>query len=290
VREDITIRELREADAPALLAYLERLPPSDRRLRFFGPRVLTDHVTFCLSLPERGGQALVAMQRLPDGGGERCVGEACLVPRPDGADEFALSVDVEVRGGTGTALFEELRRRAAARGHGSLHGDVMADNGPMLGLLRRRGGVTIDRESDHEVGIIVGTAPGAPPWPRTEDGRRRVLVEATGGRWSGERALRSAGFQVAVCSGPTSRAPGDPCPLLVGEPCALVDGADVIVHLLPSDEAAHRRVAAALPADGPAVFVTPAGEGRVPVSEVLDVLAEDVDGARRSVGQPLAHG
>jgi hypothetical protein len=155
----------------------------------------------------------------------------------------------------------------------------------MLGLLRRRGGVTIERESEHEVGILVGTATGAPPWPTAPDRGRRVLVEATGGRWSGERRLREAGFQVAVCSGPTSRSPGDPCPLLVGEPCALVDGADVVVHLLPSDEPAHRGVAAALPTDGPEVLITPSDEGRVAVAEVLEAL-EALGDAPRVAGPP----
>ena len=266
----VTIRELRAEDAPALLAYLERLPVEDRRLRFFGSRVLTDHVAFCLELPTHGGVALVVMQPDPDGDGERCVGEAGLVPRPDGTDDFALSVDVEVRGGTGAALFAELRRLAAARGRVAVRGDVLPYNRRMLRLLRHRGGVTIDREDDEQVAIIVGTTDGAPGWPSSEIDAPRVLVEASGARWTGERALREHGAQVAVCGGPTTRVPGDPCPLLVGRRCPLVDGADVIVHLLPASEPAHRGVAAALPVDGPTVFVAPRDEGRLDVSEVLE--------------------
>jgi hypothetical protein len=266
----VTIRDLREEDGPALLAYLQRLPVEDRRLRFFGSRVLTDQVTFCLELPAHGGVVLVAMQADGDDG-ERCVGEACLVPRPDGTDDFALSVDVEVRPGTGTALFTELRRRAAARGRVAVRGDVLPHNRAMLRLLRHRGGVTIDREDDEQVAIIVGTTEAAPGWPAPETDGPRVLVEATGARWAGERALREHGAQVAVCGGPTGRVPEDPCPLLVGRRCPLVDGADVIVHLLSASEPAHRRIAAALPVDGPAVFIAPHDEARLEVSEVLGV-------------------
>ena len=267
----MTIRDLRAEDAPALLAYLERLPGEDRRLRFFGSRVLTDQVAFCLELATHGGVALVMMQPDPAGHGERCVGEACLVPRPDGTDDFALSVDVEVRGGTGAALFAELRRRAAARGRIAVWGDVLPQNRAMLRLLRHRGGVTINREDDEQVAIIVGTTEGAPGWPSPEVDAPRVLVEASGARWAGERALRDHGAQVAVCGGPTTRVPGDPCPLLVGRRCPLVDGADVILHLLPASEPAHRCVAAALPAEGPMVFIAPRDEGRLEVSEVLEV-------------------
>ena len=267
----ITIRDLRENDAPALLAYLERLPVEDRRLRFFGSRVLTDQVAFCLELVTHGGVALVVMQPDPEGDGERCVGEGCLVPRPDGTDDFALSVDVEVRGGTGAALFRELRRRAAARGRVAVWGDVLPTNRAMLRLLRHRGGVTIEREDDEQVAIIVGTTAGAPGWPTSESDAPRVLVEASGARWVGERTLRDHGAQVAVCGGPTTRVPEDPCPLLVGRRCPLVDGADVIIHLLPTGEPAHRGVANALPVDGPTVFIAPRDEGRLDVSEVLEV-------------------
>jgi hypothetical protein len=72
-----------------------------------------------------------------------------------------------------------------------------------------------------------------------------------------------------VCGGPKSRVPGDSCPLLVGRRCPLVDGADVIVHLLPTGEPAHRSVLAALPVDGPRVFIAPCDEGRLEVSDVL---------------------
>lgn len=46
-------------------------------------------------------------------------------------------------------------------------------------------------------------------------------------------ALRDAGCAVAVCRGPNAAAdPGDRCPLHKLEPCAIVEGADVVVTAL----------------------------------------------------------
>lgn len=39
-------------------------------------------------------------------------------------------------------------------------------------------------------------------------------------------ALRRAGYTVAQCSGPTA----GPCPILRGEPCWMIDNADVLVY------------------------------------------------------------
>jgi hypothetical protein len=60
--------------------------------------------------------------------------------------------------------------------------------------------------------------------------------------------FRDAGFDVAFCSGPDGN-PGD-CPLLRGERCTLVDGADVVLHGLDPElgvAAAIRRERPALP-------------------------------------------
>ena len=123
--------------------------------------------------------------------GQRTVGEACLVPRPDGTDDFALSVGVEVRGGTGAALLAELRRRAAARGRVAVWGDVLLTNRAMLRLLRHRGGVTIEREDDEQVAIIVGTTAAAPGWPtrprRWPDRLHRSPRRGSPGRLRGTR-------------------------------------------------------------------------------------------------------
>jgi hypothetical protein len=88
-------------------------------------------------------------------------------------------------------------------------------------------------------------------WPERR-GRARVLIESPDAAvlWAHEEILREAGYDVAGCTGPTAGAadagfqhrsfvlegaePATPtvrrlCPLVEGQRCALVEGADVIV-------------------------------------------------------------
>jgi hypothetical protein len=89
-------------------------------------------------------------------------------------------------------------------------------------------------------------------WPDRTD-RPRVLIEHPDGAalWAEAEIMREAGYDVAVCTGPTERferrrtfgirlrtfadeePPGDErptgCPLLLQGRCSLVDGADVVV-------------------------------------------------------------
>ena len=63
-------------------------------------------------------------------------------------------------------------------------------------------------------------------------------------------ALRSAGYDVRQCGGPTSGR-REPCPLLSGGRCRLADEADNIVCLLPESDEQSRAVLAAHVADRP---------------------------------------
>jgi hypothetical protein len=251
------------ADRAGLIAFFDALPEADRRLRFFGPSDVAGHVDRWLAL--EGAVSIVAVVDEPggepgcvpgcvpaDGSGQapglepRIVAEGGFVDRGEGMAEFALSVAYDARGGLGTAMFEQLRIAAAERGVPMLYGDVLASNLPMLGLMRRLGGVTIERPERQVIGIVVGTATGAPPWP--DRPRPRLLIEATSASWSGEERLRAAGIDVAVCAGPSARRASAPCPELTGEGCPLVEGADLVVHLLDEDRPEHRHLAASLAA------------------------------------------
>jgi RimJ/RimL family protein N-acetyltransferase len=271
----IEVRRATTEDRALLQRHFEELPPDDRRLRFFGASAPSTHLDRWLTLHERGGDTFIATTLGPEGR-RRCVGEAGFAPRGDGTAEFALSVAVDARGGLGTALLELLRRTAAARGLRALHGDVLIRNAPMNHLLRRRGGVTVERDDTSSAAVIIATTDGVPPWPEIEPQRPRVLVEAHNGRWSGEERLRAAGYQVAVCPGPRSRPTGDPCPLLDGRRCDLVDGADLVVHDLAPEHAAHRRLAATLgTAEAPVPVVQRApGESGVRATTVVSILRE----------------
>jgi DNA-binding NarL/FixJ family response regulator len=84
------------------------------------------------------------------------------------------------------------------------------------------------------------------PWPF---GRPRVLIEhadrETAFRYVD--TLRRAGYSVAICDGPSNdRRPPERCVLVAGEPCAAVDGADVVVSGLGVHDAEKRAVLEAL--------------------------------------------
>ena len=71
-------------------------------------------------------------------------------------------------------------------------------------------------------------------WGSRRPGMRpRVLVESSDAaeQWAMEEALRGAGYEVAVCDGPSVY--GAPCPLVRQGECALAAGADVIVNGFP---------------------------------------------------------
>ncbi|MBD0338571.1 MAG: hypothetical protein ICV67_04695 [Thermoleophilia bacterium] len=76
-------------------------------------------------------------------------------------------------------------------------------------------------------------------WPFAE--RPRVLVEHPDAEAGLELAgaLRDAGYAVAVCRGPGG---GNRCPLHGLEPCAIVDGADLVVTALEFDGPTGRDV------------------------------------------------
>lgn len=78
-------------------------------------------------------------------------------------------------------------------------------------------------------------------WREGSSERLRVLIEDPNAEWFDEFArYRSAGLEVAVCTGPD--APGQKCPHLAGRGCDLWDEADIVVFALPRDEPAGRMV------------------------------------------------
>jgi hypothetical protein len=102
----------------------------------------------------------------------------------------------------------------------------------MLGLLRSRGYVVVEHPDWSVIRVVVGAASRTPIWPPHDD-RPRVLVETPSGRWPHEEAARSAGLNVLTCGGPV---PATRCPMLRGEGCPLVAGADVVVVARPGDD------------------------------------------------------
>lgn len=68
-------------------------------------------------------------------------------------------------------------------------------------------------------------------WPSGEAQQLRVVLEGSPDERTGEvlEALQGAGFDVAVCHGPSVEAA---CPLVEHGSCSLIDGADAVVNML----------------------------------------------------------
>jgi GNAT superfamily N-acetyltransferase len=239
VRLDGPVDEMRRAtldDVPAIIDLYRGLSPESQLMRF-STHVAEDVLLRAAFLDERF-DAVIALS------GGRVIGEARLETNPDSDHEFAITVADDVHGqGVGTALLDGLRERAGDQGIVTLRAQVRIDNVPMLTLLRRVGGVIV-LVSGGDVLIDIASDRQMPGWPSRGTGRK-VLVEAAG---PVERpittALRSAGYDVRQCGGPTSGR-REPCPVLSGGRCRLADEADSIIFLLPETDAQNRAVLAA---------------------------------------------
>jgi GNAT superfamily N-acetyltransferase len=82
--------------------------------------------------------------------------------------EAAIAVVDEVQGkGLGRALLERLLAAARERGVTKFHAEVLADNAPMLALLRHAGDVVESRE---EPGVVTVEMPLPEPTPAPASG------------------------------------------------------------------------------------------------------------------------
>jgi hypothetical protein len=260
----VTIRPMRSDDGPELVALYASLDEEDVYRRFLTVRPPpATFVSNMAAVAERGGGGLIAAIFDPsgvahvaasDGGGqgprERIVAEATYSPLANGDAELGITVVASARGWLGPYLLDALLEDAAARGIPNLRADVLTANAQMFAMLRRRGYAVIGCDSEPAlVRVAVGTIGNVPSWPGSHSARR-VLVEAPGGRWHADNALRHAGFEVMVCASP----PGGwaACPAWRGEPCPLAACADVIVDTVPGKAGrllldAHRRTHPSVP-------------------------------------------
>ena len=228
----LRVRPAARRDVPALVSLFERLSPEDRHRRFFSGFRPDDAFVARLvdRLPEEGA-LLVAEVDSP--AGAEIVAEAEYAVLEDGDGELAITVDRSWRGWIAPYLLDALVELAAERGVRNLRAEVLVQNRPMLALVRARGHAAADTGDPSLVEAVIGTTAAGPSWPPVRR-RPRVLVEVPGAHWRLAGGLRDAGVDILGCSGPARRAGG--CPLLRGERCPLVEGADVVVHALGADD------------------------------------------------------
>jgi hypothetical protein len=247
---ELEIRSMRGTDAPGLIALYSGLGDDDLYYRFFSGHAPPESFVERMALVgERGGIGLVAVLKTP-GEAPVLVGEASCELLPDGNGELGITVAGRARGWLGPFLLDTLAQEAARRGIAGIEADVLVTNGRMLALLRRRGYAVMEHsDSPAIVRVLFATAERVPGWPGPHD-RPRLLLEVPGGRWRDHEAAQAAGYQVLACPGPSGQWHG--CPALRGEPCPLVQEADLVLDLVSAGQdgslmEAHRRLHPSVP-------------------------------------------
>ena len=139
----VMLRPAHRSDADALHGFFAALSPTSRLRRFHGAinRLPSDVLRAFTTQVAHQHVAVVALADTHDGL-NRMVAEARYIVMTEAPDraEFALTVADDWQGqGLGQALLHRLSRYAATEGLQTLHGQVLAGNEAMLGLLTGMG-------------------------------------------------------------------------------------------------------------------------------------------------------
>jgi hypothetical protein len=156
---NILVRHVRGTDAVGLMTLYDSLDPDDRYRRFFNSyHPALDFFTDMATVGERGGARLVAVCCGPDPADDRIVGEAGYVVLPNGDGELGTVMAPQWRASLGPHLLDALMETAAAAGIPNLEADVLAVDGSMLEMLRRRGSVVMDHLGGRVVRLLIRTS------------------------------------------------------------------------------------------------------------------------------------
>lgn len=158
----VLVRPVLPQDSDGEQAFVKGLSPSSRYRRFHvGMRELPPSTLQRMTeIDHRTHVALVAHPELDiDDDAEPVIVADARYVRLDGRRaEFAVAVDDRwQRQGLGSRLLRMLARHAAKNGLGTLYGDVLADNLPMITMLQRWGCELQPRED--EPGLLLATIP-----------------------------------------------------------------------------------------------------------------------------------
>ena len=221
----LEVRHATPADLDSVVSLYDSLSNDDLHLRFFTafrpPRAFLERW-----VDPSDGDVTLVVEVLGGPSTPEIVADAGYCVLSNGNGELAITVAPAWRGWLAPFLLDALVEQAAERGVPNLEAELLAENRPMLALVRPRGMAVLAHPEWSLVRVAIGTAGRTPTWPQ-RDGRPRVLVEGTE-RWRAERDAEAAGLDVVTCPGPAGR-PGGRCPLLDGGACPLASGADVIV-------------------------------------------------------------
>jgi acetyltransferase len=135
-RHALRLRPIRPEDGEAHAAFFARLPAEDVRYRFFNAiRELPPDLAARLTRIDYAREmAFVALR------GPEIVGIARLICDRDAEAEFAIVVQPDMKGtGLARALMHRLIAWAPRQGITTILGQVLADNAPMQGFVRRLG-------------------------------------------------------------------------------------------------------------------------------------------------------
>jgi GNAT superfamily N-acetyltransferase len=137
----LALRPARSSDGDALQAYVRGLSPDSRYNRFLGAVNELPALELARTLAANGRDTLTLLLTSTAGDRETVVGEARVaLSCAKRAGEFSMSIaDDWQHVGVGSALLEEIERKAAADGIELLFGDTLRTNEGMIGLARGRG-------------------------------------------------------------------------------------------------------------------------------------------------------
>jgi GNAT superfamily N-acetyltransferase len=137
----LALRPARSSDGDALQTYVRGLSPQSRYNRFLGAANELPASELARALAANGRDTLTLLLTSTAEDREMVVGEARVALWcAKRAGEFSMSIGDDWRHlGLGSALLQEIERRAAADGIELLFGDTLRTNEGMIGLARGRG-------------------------------------------------------------------------------------------------------------------------------------------------------
>jgi GNAT superfamily N-acetyltransferase len=137
----LSLRSARSSDGDALQTYVRGLSPQSRYNRFLGAANELPASELARALAANGRDTLTLLLTSKAEDRETVVGEARMaLSCAKRAGEFSMSIADDWRHvGIGSALLQEIERKAATDGIELLFGDTLRTNEGMIGLAHARG-------------------------------------------------------------------------------------------------------------------------------------------------------